>query len=113
LSRGAVVNRVVRVTLSVVLREKNDLGDTTAITAALETAVRGYFDNRPDFYVFRARALRAVCSRAHKKILKCTSAAVLDTDAVPIADPDPPAAGDTLTHWHFAGSLDVVFDVSG
>lgn len=113
LSRGMVVNRVVRVTLSVVLRQKNDLGDTTAITAALESAVRGYFDNRPDFYVFRARALRAVCSRAHKKILKCTSAAVLDADAVPIADPDPPTAGDTLTHWHFAGSLDVVVDVSG
>lgn len=110
--RGVVVNRVVRVTLAVVLRSRNDLADVNAITDALGAAIRGYFDGREDFYVFRLAALRAVCSRAHKKILKCTSAIVLDTDGTPIAEPTQPSAGGTLTHWLFAGAPDAVFDAS-
>lgn len=109
---GAVVNRVVRIELSVVLRQRRDLLDTTAITAALRSAVVDYFDNRPDWWIFRLSALRAVCSRANAKILKCASATVLDATGVPIDEPPQPVAGDTLTHWWFAGGLDVVFDAS-
>lgn len=112
LSRGTVTNRVVRVALTVVLREQNDLADVDAIADALEATVKAYFDDRSDFYVFRTRALRAVCSRAHRKILKCTSATVLDVDGTPIAEPDIPAPGDVLTHWLFAGAPDVTFDVA-
>lgn len=111
-ARGAIINRVVRVELSVVLRQRRDLADTTAITTALQAAVGDYFDKRPDWWVFRLSALRATCSRAHAKILKCVSATVLDATGAPINEPAQPVAGDTLTHWWFAGGLDVVFDAS-
>ena len=113
LSQGSVTNQVVRVELSVVLRERRDLADTSAITAALQATVADYFEKRPDFWIFRLAGLRAACSRAHRKILKCADAVVLDPDGSPIDEPAQPAAGDALTHWWFAGGLDVVFDASG
>lgn len=112
ITSGAIVNRVVRVQLSVVLRNRRDLADTTAITAALQSAVADYFEKRPDWWVFRLATLRGVCSRAHRKILKCVDATVLDADGAPIAEPAQPVAGAALTHWWFAGGLDAVFDAS-
>lgn len=111
LRRGTIINRVVRIELLVNLRSRAYLSDTTAITAALLTALRSYFDARPDWWIFRLAALRAVCSRAHRRILKCTSAVVRDANGEPIDEPEQPSGGDTLTHWWFAdGAVDIVYD---
>lgn len=107
---GAVVNRVVRIEATVVLRQRTDLNDTTAIEAAVRAEVERYFSARPDWWMFRLGALRAVCSFAHDKILKCPTVLVLDSEGAPVAEPSQPAAGEAITHWWFAGGLSVVFD---
>lgn len=107
---GAVLNRLVRVELSVVLRERRWLSDVSSITAALSVELTRYFDERPDFWIFRLAALRAVCSRAHPHIEKCVTATVRDADGVPLAEPAQPVVGGTFYHWWFAGGLEVTYD---
>lgn len=110
MATGTVHNRVVRIELTVVLRQRSDLADTTAIHEALRLKLHEYFDERPDWWTFRLAGLRGVLSRAHAKVLRCAEATVLDVDGVPLEEPAAPAAGDALVHWWFADGLDVVFD---
>jgi hypothetical protein len=99
---SAVFNRIVRVELTVVLRATSYLTDTSEITDAIHAALRAYFDDRPDWYVWRTAALRAVVSRAHKRVLTCSAAAVRDEAGEPLTEPAQPTGGAALTHYTFA-----------
>lgn len=103
------VNQLARVDCSVTLRDANSLNYTDDITVAIQQAVRAYFDDRPDWYVFRASGLRAAISRADRRILSCSSATVADihTNAT-IVDTSIPAVplfssfsgGMICRHWY-------------
>ena len=99
---GSVVNRIVRLELTVVLRATAYLADTSEITDAVQTALRAYFDDRPDWYVWRTVALRAVVSRAHKRVLTCSAASMRDESGEPLTEPAQPTGGAVLTHYTFA-----------
>lgn len=99
---GRVRNRVVRVELSVVLRDAQSLAATSDMTALIQTDLRGYFDDRVDWYVWRAIAIRGLVSRTDRRISTCVSAVLLDENGVPLLEPAVPTAGDDLTHYVFA-----------
>lgn len=110
LGAGRVANRIVRVEATVALRDAGLLVDPSAITEALRAACRQYFNERQDFYIWRASTLRAVLSRASRKILRCSSVIVKDQDGAAITEPSQPEAGDDLIHWYFADeALDVTY----
>lgn len=108
---GPVINRIVRVRLTVVLRDAIHLTDTAPITALLQRALLTYFNDRPDWWIWRTATLRGVCVVADRaKILQVTEAVVLDADDVPIAEPTTPDAGEAMTHWRFAdGALEISY----
>jgi hypothetical protein len=100
---AGVENVRIRCEVTVTLRDPGALTDPSLITAAIQSALRAYFDDRPDWYTWRLSQMRAVVSRAHAQILTCSNAAVrsLATNAVlDEPDPAPPTAlGITHTHW--------------
>ncbi len=76
-SIGAVVNRLVRVELIVQLRDAAYLDDTDALRADVVQELQRYFDERPDFWTFRAGSLRGVVAAVdRRRILGCTLASV-------------------------------------
>jgi hypothetical protein len=75
---GPVRNKVVSVDATVVLRDGNYLVETTAIDLAIQSAVRAYFDDRPDWNVWNESALKSAIARAHHKIFRCSSVTVKD-----------------------------------
>lgn len=106
LSSGRVVNRIVRVEATIALRDADLLVDPSAITTSLNAACQGYFDDRPDWHIWRTATLRAVLSRANRSILRCSDVKVLDYLGQPIAEPDEVTLGvgdpPDITHWYFA-----------
>ena len=108
------VNAFVRVKADVTLRREANVTDYSDVTAALTTAATAYFTARPDWYTWRARALRSALTRAHRSILACTKATVID--AAPTGDPlsEPPAVPNLATgaiHWALApGAVEVTFN---
>ena len=107
---GAVLNQIVRLELTVVLRDTAYLTDTAAITDSIHAALRAYFDDRPDWYIWRLTAIRAAVARAHRRILTCSSAAVRDGEGAPLAEPAQPTAGAAITHYTFAdNAVDITF----
>jgi hypothetical protein len=74
----ALNNRYIKVDATVRLQRTQDLSDTSDVEAAIRKAVRSYFDDRRDFYLWKLSALRAVITSAHPKILVCTAASVSD-----------------------------------
>lgn len=110
IARGTLVNRVVRVQLTVKLRDRAFLDNVSPITDELVLVLRSYFDERPDFWIFRVAAIRAWCSRAHEHIFSCTEAVVRDINGEPIDDPPQPEPGAPITHWWFAdGAADITY----
>jgi hypothetical protein len=106
---SGVRNTRIRLVLSVKLRDAKALTDVTEIDAAIISAARAYFDDRPDWYTWKLAAIRAVISRAHPKIQVCTLATVraLVTDAVltePTGAPIATANGIQCTHYELASN---------
>jgi hypothetical protein len=103
LTMGTVQNRIVRIDATVALRDAAYLADTSAITTAIQNAIRAYFDDRVDWYVWRTAALKAVVARADRaRISTCPQLIVRDQDGVALTEPAIPSAGSALTHWVFA-----------
>lgn len=81
-----VRNKVVYATANITLRDWSFTTDTLAIDEAIRDAVQSYFDDRPDFNVIRNHALKNAITRAHPKILKCSSVTLVDEQGAPITD---------------------------
>ena len=105
---AGVTNTRIRCALTVTARDPNALSDPSPITAAIQSALQSYFDDRPDWWTWKRAQIRAVVSRADPRILVCTSASVLalTTDAALDEPTRPPArpSGITLTHWMLVSS---------
>ena len=80
----------VRVSLKadVLLRGERHIADAVDVSAAIRAAVKRYFDDRPDFYIWKTSALRGVITQSDRRILSCLSVVVSDADGNPIPDPD-------------------------
>jgi hypothetical protein len=73
---------------TLVLRTSSSLHDTSAIDASVLDAVRAYFDDRLDWYTWRSASLQSVLSRAHRRILVCSSVTVRGyTSGTALPDP--------------------------
>jgi hypothetical protein len=99
-----VRNTFVKVTARFVLRDANDESDTAGLAASAATALRKYFDQRPDWYSFRLRAVRAALARCDPRVLSCPEAAVESAwSSAPISEPPQPVpSAATPTHFFLA-----------
>jgi len=93
-------NRVITSALTVRLRSPNSLADTTDLDLLIKRRLRSYFDDRPDWNMWTLAAIRGVISRADKRILRCTSAAIYDETGAPLAEPRP----GTYLHYYLANN---------
>ncbi len=111
---GLTVNRLIRLEITAVLRNATYLVDTTSISDAITKALRSYFDDRPDWYVWRLSAIRGVVAKADRRIQSCSLAIVLDGDGEPIAEPIAPSmtTHTLLTHYYLADNpISVTFTI--
>jgi hypothetical protein len=108
---GAVVNQLVRVELVVTVRDARYLADTSDLLTALQAAVLNYFDTRPDFWIWRMSALRAVASAVDRvRVKSCTSVIVRDGTGIQLNEPVDLGPTGPLTHYWFAdNALSVSF----
>lgn len=103
LSMGAIRNRIIRMSATVLLKDTRDLSDTSSITEAIRLVLKAYFDDRADWYTWSVGAMKAVIAAADRRILTCSSVAVSDADGVPLGSSSTAVtAGDTLIHWEFS-----------
>jgi len=110
LAIGHVWNLVVRLELTVVLRDAKDLADTTDIATDVQSTIKSYFDDRPDWYIWRAQALRGAVAHANRKILTCATVVVRNGSGIPLTEPPQPDAGSLLIHYFFAdNAADITF----
>jgi hypothetical protein len=72
----SVPNSFVKVSARLVLRNASLLSDTSEIATNAASALRRYFDERPDWYTYRLGALRAVLARCDPRVLTCDDATV-------------------------------------
>lgn len=101
---GLILNQQIAVAATIVLKSTDDLNDTDSIDVNVRAAAESYFNDRPDWYRWRASSLQALIGRADPRILHCTGVTV--TDAVTgNAVPEPAntfgsAWSATLTHFY-------------
>ena len=86
-----VQNTFVKVSATLTLRDASFASDPSGITQNAQTALQRYFDERPDWYNFRLRAVRAVLARCDPRVLTCTAASVESAWGLgPIPEPAQP-----------------------
>lgn len=91
----------VAVTATVVLRDANAQNFTTDISNSIRAALTSYFGDRDDWYAFKTAAVRAVISRADRRILTCSSATVTLANGTAQADTTPYVPGTVFTTMPF------------
>lgn len=92
-SVGIVVNKIVSINATVMLKDGTTLSNTAAIDKAIKTAIRKYLDDRPDWYIWKTIGLKASITRADPRILKCSSVVMTDASGNPVAE----TSGDSLS----------------
>lgn len=98
-STASVRNKVISVTATVVLRDWAFASDTLEIDTAIRAAVLGYFNDRPDWNIFKNRGLRAAITIAHVNILKCSAVVVKDVAGNEV--PEIAVADYTTEQFHY------------
>lgn len=96
-----IKNELINVTASVTLKGPQFLDDISDINDSIRLAIKSYFDDRPDFWTFRNRALRGLVSQCDKRILTCSAVAVLDSVGVTVAEPASTLSGSATYATHF------------
>lgn len=99
---GPVRNVVVSVEADIVLRDWNYTSDTLEIDDYVRESVRAYFDDRPDWNVWKSRGLRSAITRAHRKILKCANVTVRDVSGAVLPEIATPDYGAEQFHYYLA-----------
>lgn len=92
---GFVENQIVAINAVVRLRDSSAMAETSALETAIQSALRSYFDDRPDFNRWKTSALRGVIARADRRILSCPSCVVKTFDGDVLSEPPP----NTPTHF--------------
>ncbi len=114
MATGAILNLLVRLELTVVLKDGAFLTDTSAIMDRIQKTARAYFDDRADWFVWRASALRAAFARCDARIMTCSQVLVLNKDNEPLVEPSVPATAQVpwLTHYYLADNpVSVTFTI--
>ncbi len=93
---GAITNQQVSLAVTIELADSNDLNYTADIDTSVRGAAEAYFNDRPDWWRWRASALRSVLSRCDARIQQCQSVALTDT-VTGLSIPDTVAG--TLTSY--------------
>ena len=91
-------NIYIRVSATVTLRDPIFSTDTTPIDVAIRSALRDYFNLRPDWDIWKLSAVRAVISNADVRILTCTAATVSDAQSAAVYG--EPTQATTGTHYY-------------
>lgn len=100
---GYVYNQRVRVEIDVFLRSDEFLVDTETISQRIQRRLLAYFDDRPDWYVWKNQGIRGAVIAADRRILTATNVVVRDENDVPLFEPVAPAMTQTfLTHYWLA-----------
>lgn len=97
-----VFNQLIGVTGALVIDSSQSLTDSADIANNVRTALRAYFDDRPDWYTFRNQAVRSVIAHADPRILTCTSASVLDPNNNVISEPPKKVAAGATFALHYS-----------
>lgn len=98
-----VTNVAVGIACNVTLRRTEYTFNTLEIEKAISEALRAYFDDRPDWNIWRTSSIKGVISRAHRKILTCTSVTLTDTvSQTTLTEPELPSypLGSTIYHYY-------------
>jgi len=75
------------VEIAATLRDKRDLNDTSTIEEKMRVAVRSYFEDRGDWYVWRDSGIKAACMRSSRKLLEVTAVSVKDLEGNALSEP--------------------------
>lgn len=95
-------NQLIGVVATVVVDSAQSLTAQADIAANIRTALRSYFDDRPDWYTWRNRSVGSTIAHADKRIVTCTSFSVNDQNDNALAEPPPkldPTSG-FATHYY-------------
>lgn len=110
-----VKNRLVTVQTTVTLRSPDYQEQTSEISDRIRDALTDYFDNRPDFWSWKAVALGGLISVADRRILSCDSVTVLDRDGAALSEPAAvvdPTTDLWLVHYYLVDqSLQVAYQL--
>jgi hypothetical protein len=87
-----VANEIIAVEATCKVRLPEFLYETTSIDASIQKALRAYFDDRPDWNRWNLGALRAVVTRADRRLLSCSAISVKRLDGSTVAEPATDAA---------------------
>ncbi len=83
----SLVNQLIRAELTVVLKNAAFLTDTTDLTDRITATLRAYFDDRADWYFWRASAIRARVTKCDARILTCSQVNIFNQDSEPLTEP--------------------------
>lgn len=95
-------NTVITFEATIVLRDRNDTADTTDVDLAVREAVRAYFDDRVDWNVWKSNALKAAITRAHEKVLHCSTVTVKDSDGSTLSETGSVDYASEQKHFYLA-----------
>ncbi len=99
-----VRNKVISISANITVRDWNYASNTLELDEAVRKAVRAYFDDRLDWNIWKARALRNAITRAHWKILKCSSVTVFDTTGAVLPEIASPDYSAEQFHYYLANN---------
>lgn len=112
---GGILNVPITLRASVILRSRKDEIETSQITNAIRATAQRYFDDRPDFHVWRRSMLGGAISVADRRVLTCTDVEVLDQDGVSLTEPSSAidAGQPVINHYQLArGGVEVNYEVA-
>lgn len=75
---GTVTNRQIALVAAIALVSTDDLADTADIDLIVRAAAESYFNDRPDWYLWRYGGLQAALTACDPRIQQCTSVTVSD-----------------------------------
>jgi hypothetical protein len=102
----AFSNVFISVTATVTLRSSDFLSSTPSIDANVKAACTDYFNNRPDWNVFKVSNLQGRIANCDRRILSCTAVTVSNlTNGATVSEPSgiwtSPTPGNPTTLSHF------------
>lgn len=82
-----VTNQIIAIEAICKVRRPEYLTETSGLDAAIQKAVRAYFDDRPDWNRWKSSALRGVVARADRRLLSCSSVLVKTLAGATLSEP--------------------------
>lgn len=103
-------NKVITISATVILRDKNYTADTTEIDLAIRKGAASYFNDRADWNVWKNRGLRSAITRSHAKILHCSAVTVKDAAGAVLSEVTTPDYTEEQFHLYLAnGAMDITY----